>query len=237
MVYDIIGRREQGKTTLMYYMGSKVAQRLTFDPRGIIAKGQRVRDAGELHDLCDAMLDGQCAEVTFTPRGNLQTGFIAYAAEVRRWIEEAPDRPAAFLVDEANKDFIDTDIDSFQWAMRCCSREVHHIMLTAHRPSDITTRVRALTDHWCVFAVRQEHDLAVLKERMSAEVVALVQKLEPRQFVWWNDAKGTFELKTDAASWHVPIRAPRMVELPGDTGIAGLDDLPKSARIDTTRLF
>jgi hypothetical protein len=241
MIYLVIGRREQGKTTLAYWMAERQPQQLVFDPRNMIMKGTRCHDESSFQGACDRLLDQQLKTVVFSPRGNLQAGFEVYAAEVQRFIEQEPDRPIAFLVDEANKDFINTDVDSFQWAIRCCSREVHHIMMTAHRPVDFHTKIRALADHWCLFAIRQEDDLNKVRERCSPEVVQLVQRLEQRQFIHWNDAKGTYEAKLDPTTWRVEIGRPRYVELPGDDSTGGLSELPSSdqepARIDTPRLF
>src|SRR5262245_15195609 len=154
MVYAIIGRRKQGKSTLMRWMGNRVPARLAFDPRRMFHGGPGAKVAttqAELQQYCDAMLDQALAEVVYSPAGDLQVGFQHYAIEVKRWIQEEPNRPIAFMVDEANKDFLDTDTDAFQWAMRCCTWEIHQIMLTTHRPVDLTTKVRALVDHWCLF--------------------------------------------------------------------------------------
>lgn len=242
MIYLVIGRREQGKTTLAYWMAERQPQRLIFDPRNMIAKGTRCHDPAAFREACDRFLDNELATVVYSPRGNLQAGFEVYANEVQRYIEQEPDRPCAFLIDEANKDFIDTDVDSFQWSIRCCAREVHHLYMTAHRPVDFSTKVRALADHWCLFAIRQEDDLAKVRERCSPQVVQLVQQLEQRQFIWWDDAKGTFEARLDPSTWKVEIGRPRYVELPGDDGTSGLSQLPRGgdlpvAQFDTPKLF
>lgn len=233
MVYAIIGRRKQGKSTLMRFMGSRVAARLVFDPRRMFHHGPgavAVRTQQELQLACDRLLDQDIAEVVYSPSGSLQDGFLHYSAEVKRWIEEEPGRPIAFMIDEANKDFLDTDNDAFQWAMRCCEWERHQIMLTTHRPVDLTTKVRALVDHWCLFAVRQEHDLSVIKERCNGEVYTLVQQLAAREFVHWDDTEGKHRVVRDSASWHMPIGGPAQIELPGEDGAAGLRTLPGDSR-------
>jgi len=229
MVYAIIGRRKQGKSTLMRFMGSRVPARMIFDPRRMFradahAVVATTREEFEL--ACDRLLDQDVSEVVYSPSGSLQHGFGHFSEQMKRWIEEEPNRPIAFMIDEANKDFLDTDNDAFQWAMRCCHWEIHQIMLTTHRPVDLTTKVRALVDHWCLFAVRQEHDLGVVRERCSVEVANIVQQLAMREFVHWDDTTGRYEIKRDAESWRCTIGSPVQIELPDDDGSAGLGSLP-----------
>jgi len=238
MVYLIIGRREQGKTTLAYRMASKLPRRLIFDPRGMIG-GKRVMTGSDLQAACDRLADGEIQEVIHTPFGDAQAGFVQFASEAQRWVLEYPDQPLAILVDELA--FVDTKVVAFQWAMRCCKRDTIHILMTAHRPADVQTYIRALVDHWCLFAMRQEHDLDVIKERCSVDVYTAVQALEPRCFVQWDDAHSTSKLYTDPASWYIELQPER----PGSglSGPQGLDDLPSrdvatTARVDTTpKLF
>lgn len=242
MVYAIIGRRLQGKSTLMRFTGSRVPARMILDPRRMFRSDPHalvVTDLASFQLACDRMHDQEVAEVVYSPSGPLADAFANYAAEMKRWIEHEPNRPIAFMIDEANKDFLDFDNDDFQWSLRCCNWDLHHIMMTTHRPVDLSTKVRALVDHWCLFAVRQEHDLQVVRERCSPQVADIVQQLAAREFVHWNDAEGRYEVKRDAESWRCVIGAPAQIELPGDDGSNGLDSLPgdKPAPAPQGKLF
>lgn len=229
MIYAIIGRRRQGKSTLMRHMGSRVPARLIFDPRRMYHYGPGavvVTTRDGLQAECDRMLDQEVTEVVYSPAGDLDRAFLDYSAEMKRWVEEEPARPIAFMIDEANKEFIDTDNADFMWVVRCCTWEIHQIMLTAHRPVDLTTKVRAMVDHWCWFAVKQEHDLGVVRERCGTEVSLLVQQLGPREFLHWDDTDGKWVTVRDSESWRCDIGGPIQIELPGDDGAAGLRSLP-----------
>ena len=229
-VYAMIGRRRQGKSTLMRFTAERVPARLVFDPRRMfrgdptapVTTHQVVATTREEFQLaCDRLFDQEVPEVVYSPVGDLDEGFLHYAAEMKRWIQNAPGRPIAFMIDEANQDFIDTNVADFQWAMRCCTWEVHHIMLTTHRPTDLPTKVRALVDHWCLFAVRQEHDLEMIRKRCGPEVATIVQQLPARHFVHWDDTDAVYEVKSDPEEWRRTIGSPIQIELPDDEEALG----------------
>lgn len=208
-----IGRREQGKTTLAYWaLTNRGAPRLIFDPRNMIARGSRVRSAESLAVAYGELLDGERSEITFNPPGDVQYGFALFSWYVRQWVETFPRRRLGVLVDEAA--FVNTDVESFQWVLRCSSRERVHLWMTAHRPSDISTRVRAIADYWFLFAARQEHDIKVIGERCGSQVAGQVHQLASRQFVKWDDARGRHDVYLNPAQWYTPLadQAPASVQ-------------------------
>lgn len=233
MVYLVIGRREQGKTTLAYWMASRSPRRLIFDPRGMMG-GRRYTNSAALETACDELAAGTLltenghptGEVVFTPFGDVHAGFAAFAGEVQRWVLHTPDVPLAVLVDEVS--FVHPErVSAFMWAVRCCRRDTVDFLVTAHRPADVDTDIRAVTDHWCLFAIRQEHDLAVIKERCTADVLRRVQALEPRQFIQWDDAKGEARIFADPSVWFIELGPPRPRTVAGPQA-EGLDDLPSA---------
>lgn len=92
--------------------------------------------------------------------------------------------------------------------MRCSPRDRVAIILTAHRPADISTNIRALADTWCIFRTTQAHDLIAIEDRCGERVALLVQKLEPYQFVGWDDAKATATIYRNSRAWFTPFDAP-----------------------------
>jgi hypothetical protein len=88
--------------------------------------------------------------------------------------------------------------------MRCSPRQLTTIALTAHRPQDISTDIRALVDHWCIFRTTQSHDLEAIEERCGERTKAIVQTLDRFQFVEWNDARGEIRLHRDGSKWRTP---------------------------------
>lgn len=236
MLTLVFGRREQGKTTLGYKLAHDRPRRLIFDPRGMIGDSRDVTLA-ELRGSCDLLHSGAVSEVIYTPRDDSRLAFPGFAAEIQNWIEVFPDQSLAVMVDEATL-AEPQRAEAFMWAIRCCRRQVVDIIVTAHRPKDVHTDIRALSDNWCIFAVRQEHDLAVVEERCTVDVVAQVQRLEPRQFIHWDDAKGVAERYPVPSAWYIPLQREFPLggpafEMPERTLRGG----QPVARIDTGKLF
>lgn len=205
MIYLVIGRREQGKTTLVAHMADKMPQRAIFDPRGILQRGAVARTVDELREAMAALKAGEISEFSYTPRGDSRAGFIVFSNEIAEWVDQYPMRPLAVVVDEIA--FADVSCESFQWVARCCKRDYLHIFVTCHRPSDVDTSLRAISDHWLIFPCRQEHDLDVIRKRCNAEVVEHVQGLTDRHFVHWNDSAGTYTIVKRPEAWYVPLHA------------------------------
>jgi len=202
-----------GKTTLAYRMASKIDRRLIFDPRGMIRANPDAivcDERGEMRRAVREVQAGDYAEMIFTPSGDLDEGFNAFASECRRWIATTPQLEVAVIIDEAA--FIDQRSTHFQWVARCSPVETFHILMTCHRPMDIDTSVRAIADHWLIFQCRQEHDLKVIRERCSPEVADAVQRLSPRHFVHWDDGRAVMTVNRFGGTggpndWFVPLRA------------------------------
>lgn len=226
MFHFAIGRRGKGKTTLAYRMMMKLDRRLMFDPRGMIRANVDavvVTTRSEMRRAVKEVQRGEIAEMIYTPSGDLDEGFAAFAEELRKWIVTTPELPVGVLIDEAS--FIDQRSRHFQWVVRCSPVETFHIVMTCHRPLDLDTTVRAIADHWMIFQCRQEHDLKVIRERCSPEVADAVARLgETRHFVHWNDGRGTMTINRHggsgtASDWFVPLRA-RVETRPEPTDIS-----------------
>lgn len=217
MIYLVIGRREQGKTTLARKMTLAAPSRLTFDPRRMIraAGAMHIQRAAELPDAVDALLDAesQSGEIIYAPlEDDVQFAFSKFSAEVKRWMIEAPTRHVAILIDEVS--FVDLKDPAFQWVLRCSLRDNTHIVMTSHRPVDIPPKVRAIADHWLLFACREPRDLDAVEDRCTMRVREVVQTLPPRHFIHWNDAKGTYATNNDPKSWYVALAPPRVATPP-----------------------
>lgn len=213
MFHFAIGRRGKGKTTLAYRMTRKIPRRLIFDPRGMIRANVDAVITTTRSEMVRAVREvqrGEYDEMIFTPSGDLDEGFHAFANELRRWIVTTPELPVAVLIDEAS--FIDQKSKHFQWVVRCSPVETFHILMTCHRPLDLDTTVRAIADHWLIFQCRQEHDLKVIRERCSPEVAAEVQRLQTRHFVHWDDGRAIMSINRFGGTggpndWYIPLRA------------------------------
>ena len=206
MIYLALGRRETGKTTLAYYLAKQLPTRVIFDPRGLVpAPRGRARDVDGIDQAFDSLAGDSGADVVITPDRDLQAAFVRMSIEVRAWLlDEDTPRRLALLVDELR--FVDTRAPEFDWLLRCATRRAVCVILTAHRPTDVPTDIRAIADVWLIFRTTQEHDLRVLAERCPAAVVDDARRLTDREFVAWDDTRGKATTHRDPARWFVPLR-------------------------------
>ena len=213
MIRLVIGRKENGKTTLAYHMARKFPRLVVFDPRGQIRRpGATIaRTAASCAAGFDMLAQGETTEVVYTPEEHLKTeAFPAFAAEVRYWVYERRALPLAVLVDEIT--FVNVADDDFDQAAKACDATRHHFFLTCHRPSDIPTTWRALADYWYLFAIHQEHDLEVVRLRCSADAAEVARGLGGRSFVGWDHRTGVRSYDNPAA-WYVNL-APEVMLVP-----------------------
>ncbi len=203
MIYALIGRRELGKTTLAMFLARKFAKRVALDPRGMIhfPTAERVYTAGEASDAVAEMLDDpRVAEVIYQPtEDDLDGAFQQFAEGLKAASLEFPEKTWAIVIDEAS--FFDLNAPSFQWLLKCTPRERVHIFITAHRPQDVPTRVRAITDHWLVFSIRQEHDLKALRDRNERFANVVAHQLAGRDFAHWDDALAELSINRTPDKW------------------------------------
>jgi hypothetical protein len=222
MIYNLIGRRERGKTTLGYGMARKLRKRIIIDARQMIQRIDvvRIHRADDLRPaLLELVTDDAVSEVVYQPQDDdLEVAFDAWTAATKERIVLSPSIPFAVMVDEVS--FYKLETARFQWLAKCTPREAVHIILTAHRPADIPTSIRAIADHWCIFSTTQEHDLKVIEQRSgSLRVVNAIRRLQGRAYVHWDDARGEMAICDDPKLWYVSMRSadrttepPRLIE-------------------------
>lgn len=202
MLTLIIGRRKQGKTTLAYSLALRAPTRVVFDPRGQFRTTDDVLPDGEgLYELLDTR-----SEIIVQPREYVRSAFTKVCQDFADWIENNPQEEAVLLADEVL--FIDTpntDYPSLDRIIRFGDPARTGVIMTAHRPGDISTDIRAIADYWCMFKTTQEHDLKVIDQRCGSQVADLVSRLQAKQYVVWSDAEGVFTVKQDASKWYVRI--------------------------------
>ncbi len=204
MIVLIIGRRELGKTTLARYIAANRSPQLIIDPRAQWDTAHPYRHVGQNFD---AMLD----ELT------LGANVIVQPVELQESVDECAQLANVYYqdrspVDGARELSVVLDeaglygLRSWDWMMRCSPRSYTSIILTAHRPSDISTGIRALADTWCIFRTTQRHDLDAIRERCGELVERHVQELQPFEFVAWDDAKAEMTIHRNPDAWKTPGR-------------------------------
>lgn len=209
----IIGRKENGKTTLAYHMARKFPKLAVFDARGQIRRpGAAIaRSLGTCTDAFEALADGDTTEIVYTPIEDLKrSAFPHFAQLVRQWVYERRAVPLAVLVDEIT--FVHAADEDFDQAVKACDASQHHFFLTCHRPIDVPVDLRALADFWYLFSLHQEHDLEVVRARCSAEAAEAAKRLVGRSFVGWDHLSGVRQYDNPAA-WYVNL-APDVMLVP-----------------------
>lgn len=196
MLIGNFGRRFQGKTTLaVATLEGESDRRAYLDPRGSIRRRGSVivRRKEKLRVAFDALAAGDVLELAYYPLEEHEVAFEAFALELRRWVVEYGDVPLGVLIDEATfyrNGRLDTFAD-FMYVVKSCELADFHIVITCHRPNDLAVPVRALMNQWCIFYTVQEHDLKVIKERCTADVLERVKTLQRLEWIEWNDDKAT----------------------------------------------
>jgi len=211
-----IGRRGLGKSTLARYSAHAKSPRIFIDPRAQW-RGSRIYRREQAEDMLEDLEAGRDFIVQPSEK---QPTVDAMASVAALWFSEEvlpepttenPEpkgtRELSIVLDEAGT----YDLDSWDWFLRTCDPKRTVIILTAHRPQDIDTAVRAIADTWCIFRTTQTHDLKAIEDRTSELVVREVQRLDPFEFVEWDDANARMTVHKNPAAW----REPRNVRLEG----------------------
>jgi hypothetical protein len=202
MITIVIGRRTRGKSTLAYAIALQRNNRVIFDPRRQFhTTDDIVYEPDELYDMLDTR-----SEIIVQPNGDLRSNFERTCYDFYDWTDDNRLAGIAFLVDEAR--FLDTpnnDYPNFDRILRFCKPQDVDVILTCHRPVDVSVDIRAIADYWCIFQTTQEHDLAIIYSRCGQDCADVARNLRDKQFVLWNDGDGNFTVKSEPASWYVPI--------------------------------
>lgn len=206
MIYGAVGRRERGKTTLVYFLVCRIAIRVIFDPRRLVETGSpRAETFEDLAVLFTQLGNNGVDEIIVTPADDVQEMFEETCRYVATRIRDNPDQPIAFMVDEAR--FVDLQCAPLEWILRCAPRNTVHVFFTCHRPADLSVNVRAILDQWLLFHCVQEHDLEVIRERCGKPVADKVSKLRAYQWIQWDDGSGEAYEHNDPTTWYRPLRS------------------------------
>jgi len=207
VIYLTLGRREMGKTTLGYYIVSRLPRRLIFDPRGMVrtdvsdvfTSGGRLFEEG-----MDSFSHHERTEIVMTPGGNVDSAFSVFCREAANYVRKNPHDRVGILIDEIR--FMDLKNEDLDWILRCSSVENVHVVFTGHRPKDVPTDIRAIADRWLLFAFTLPRDVEIIEDQCSPKVAIDVQKLAPRQFVTWDDRIGKASYHREPSAWFVETK-------------------------------
>jgi hypothetical protein len=203
----IIGRRELGKTTLAVSLSRNFDTRVIFDPRHMInVTSDVLTSAGQVQGVLYETLNER-AEIVVRPDFDVEGTFAAMCAEIYSWLRDNPGERFCLLVDEAR--FVPNPEQNphFDYIVRCTPRSDITVILTCHGIVDVSPDLRRVADYWALFRLTMEADLERIRERCGEEVANEVQKLEPYEYIVWNDAIGAWRKHADKTRWYVPLES------------------------------
>ena len=80
--------------------------------------------------------------------------------------------------------------------------------MTCHGIVDISPDLRRVADYWVLFRLTMEGDLDRVRERCGDTVAQAVQKLNPYEYIVWNDANSSWAVHADKRAWYVSLERP-----------------------------
>jgi hypothetical protein len=206
MITVIIGFTGQGKSTLAAYVARRSSTRVIFDPRSQFQTSVDILpDATGLYEALD-----EKAEIIIQPgRGEeVESNFDHVCSVLADWIEDNPREPVCLLVDEGRLVGLDSKGTSlnFDWILRS-AREGSPIdvIITCHRPVDVSTNIRAIANRLVFFRVMLPNDLAIIEDQCGPVVAEQVNSLLDKEYVVWNNSRQQFRKVTDSGGWYVKL--------------------------------
>lgn len=206
MITLIIGFTGQGKSTLAEYIARRSDTRVIIDPRSQFHTTDDILpDANELYE----MLDDRYEVIVQPGRGRDVAGVFDQAcSEVANWIEDNPRERICLVCDEARLLGLDSKSVSlnFDWILRS-AREGSPIdvIVTCHRPVDVSTNIRAIANRIVLFRVMLSNDLTTIEEQCGEQVTEEVKKLLDREFVVWNNSRQQWRKNSRPETWYIKL--------------------------------
>jgi hypothetical protein len=205
----VIGRRELGKTTFAVNLSRHYSTRVIFDPRHMISTSRCIFTEEDMSELYVA-LDTE-PEIIIRPKFDKQLAFEEMCLQIYGWLQDNPGEPFCLLIDECRFLPEPEKNQHFDFIVRCLPSAQVMVILTCHGVIDVSTDLRRIADHWILFHLTMESDLGRVRERCGDTVADEVQKLEPFQYIVWNDQKGEWRKVTEKQKWFVKLNSPPVV--------------------------
>lgn len=213
MITVIIGFTGMGKSTLAAFVSRRSDTRVIVDPRNQFHTTDDILpDSSELYDLLDERY-----EVIVQPgRGEeVEVNFDHCCSVIADWIEDNPQERICLLADEGRLLGLEVKAGSlnFDWILRS-AREGSNIdvVITCHRPVDVNTNIRAISNRLVFFRVMLPNDLAVIEDQCGPEVEEQVRTLGDREYVVWNNSRQQWRRVTNPAEWYIDLERKETTE-------------------------
>lgn len=201
----MVGRRELGKTTLAAHVSRHFATRVIFDPRHMIHTAPDILYDDQVSERLYDLLNTR-AEVIVRPNFDKEKIFADTCEVIYLWLRDNPGEPFCFLLDECRFVRNPEKNPHFDYIVRCTPRDEVSVILTCHGIVDVSPDLRRIADFMVLFQLTMAADIETVREKCGDEVAEEVQKLEPYQYIVWNDSIHHFRKHTEKERWYVPLK-------------------------------
>jgi hypothetical protein len=205
MIALIVGKREEGKTTLGLFLA------MQWSPFVIILDTRRQFEIGipvhSLSELDDAIDEGSPV-IVYQPESEEdeeESGELARNI-MARGMEHNPAGRFTFLIDEAG------EVAKFGRAVRPLRKMIKfvrldtvNVLLLCHRPTDLDPVFRSLMTDFYLFRVNGDRDIEWLDgiDSITDEAIQVVQKLPRHHFIRLKPGVEGYQLFNDPSAWYV----------------------------------
>lgn len=208
MIYCVVGRQRQGKTTLGKFLADQSPTRVLYDPREQFHTTDVFYFGGEEPSLYE-LLDEK-PEIIVRPGMEMDSLVDSTCSVILDWRRDNPGEKIALLVDEANLVEMNSKprekFPHLNYMLRSAGEDDLNLIFTAHRITDLHPDIRAIAHYFCLFRITHSGDLRAVQEKCDDDVTDRVKELDPQHLLIWNDNIGEFRLHPDRTKWYVPLR-------------------------------
>jgi hypothetical protein len=222
-----IGRRAQGKSTLALYVAERVQGKIgahiipIFDPKRTFKCVPHTNNADVFGQMLLTPGPRAIAYQPFASTGDMEqkdnvwdefSVFCDSLGIEKHLGDESPSRPdlgpVVLLVDEAW--FLQSGVVVHPWLeklVRLADYKTFFLFQMAHRPGDISPRVRAQADEFFYFRQWLPGDIDIVEDMSGADVAEAVSQLPDHHVIRFEVATGFWELWANPANWYRDISA------------------------------
>lgn len=201
----MVGRRELGKTTLAVHVSRFFPTRVNFDPRHMIFTTPDILYDDQVSEGLYELLNTR-AEITIRPNFDKEKVFADTCEVIYLWLRDNPGEEFCLLIDECRFIRNPEKNPHFDYIVRCTPRSEVSVILTCHGIVDVSPDLRRIADFLVLFQLTMAADIETVREKCGDEVAEEVQKLEPYQYIVWNDSIHLWRKHTEKEKWYVPLR-------------------------------
>jgi hypothetical protein len=216
--FNIVGRREEGKTTLALFLCRRYTAKVIWDPRGMIGDQQSAVLVCTPDDLEIAIEEGEWRRGPIVYRqesGDVESEFTSVCQVL--FPPKFTKGGFAFVIDEAgelqNPHFVHPELKRvIKQHPTFPPRESVLVIQTNHRLSEFHNSCKALMNELYIFQTTLPRDLDVVEEHTGIPEIREVVKALPKhhciRYLYDRQEVGAaqYEIWDDPSYWYVPLK-------------------------------